>query len=126
MYKDYNIKKDLYYYKLKQVDFDGVETESDVIEIMTNLSDYALKIFPNPVTNTTQTNVTFTIPKSGMVEVNVYDFGGRNYASLTKQYMEAGTYTLPLSFPKGTEEMVFVNLFFNGKNLLSEPVLITN
>ena len=46
--------------------------------------------YPNPFNPTTSIN--FSIPKSGIIELKVYDMLGREVASLINEYKSAGTY----------------------------------
>ena len=49
--------------------------------------------YPNPFNPTT--NITFALPKSGVVVLNVYDVLGKEVASLVNSFTNAGTHIVP-------------------------------
>jgi len=84
-----------YYYRLKQVDFDGTFTYSNVVEaILVKQNETTIAIYPNPTSNTLHMMISTT--KSQPVEVTLYDVAGKRLASNVYQ-VEKGTQTLDLS-----------------------------
>jgi hypothetical protein len=71
------------------------------------VSSYKLVAYPNPF-NPTAT-IAFSIARSGMVELNVYDILGRKVTNLLNEYRAAGSYEVK----------------FNGANLPSGIYLYT-
>ncbi|MEO6903905.1 MAG: T9SS type A sorting domain-containing protein [Bacteroidia bacterium] len=78
---DYNPLTGQSYYRLKQIDFDGKFTYSNIIAINA-IADQSLTIFPNP--SSTNDNIQMNIPndlKGKEVLINVHDLQGRNIYS---------------------------------------------
>jgi hypothetical protein len=84
-----------YYYRLKQVDFDGTFTYSNVVEaILVKQNETTIAIYPNPTSNTLHMMISTT--KSQPIEVILYDVAGKRLASNVYQ-VEKGAQTLDLS-----------------------------
>ncbi len=81
-----------YYYRLRQNDFDGKFSFSNVIEIdISALKDYTLEQnYPNPFNPSTK--ISFSIPKAGNVKLTIYNQIGEVVEQLVNQQLEAGTY----------------------------------
>ena len=78
-----------YYYRLKQVDYDGGYEYSDIIEIDVLLNkDVGLKAYPNPVEN--QTILDIIVSRSDIAEVSVTDFIGREVMRSTLHDVQIG------------------------------------
>jgi hypothetical protein len=96
-YIDNNLKPGKYFYRLRQVDLDGTATVSNIIEV--NISqpvDYNLsQNYPNPFNPSTIIN--FSIPKAGIVTMNVYDVLGKKVATLINEKKDAGSYSVELN-----------------------------
>lgn len=56
-----------------------------------------LSIFPNPVSNTGQVNLTYDLTKSGTITLNVYDITGKLVATPYQGYEIAGSHMLNFS-----------------------------
>ena len=89
-YTDKNIfGSDKFYYRLKQVDFNGSATYSD--EILSNISVKSYELFqnyPNPFNPAT--TITFSIVAKNKVSLIVYNILGQKVAELINKEMEAG------------------------------------
>lgn len=81
-----------YYYRLKQNDFDGKFSYSNVIEIdLGSPKDYSLEQnYPNPFNPST--NISFTLPKKSNVRLTIYNQLGEVVNQLVNQNLEAGKY----------------------------------
>ncbi|MHA2404498.1 MAG: lectin like domain-containing protein [Candidatus Kariarchaeaceae archaeon] len=81
-------------YRLKQVDFDGSYTFSDVVKVE-NLVPSEFKLeqnYPNPFNPTT--TIKFSLPKRANVTLKVYDIMGNQVSILIENLVEAGTHSL--------------------------------
>ena len=92
-----------YYYRLKQVDFDGGYEYSDVIEISVLLNkDTDLKAYPNPAQD--QTILDIIVSRSDRAEVSITDFVGREVRRVTTHDVQIGHNPIELdlsSLPPG-------------------------
>lgn len=81
-----------YFYRLRQNDFDGKFSFSNVIEIdISAPSDYSLEQnYPNPFNPST--NISFTLPKASFVKLIIYNQLGEVVDQLVNQQLEAGKY----------------------------------
>ena len=89
---DENLEPGNYYYRLKQVDFDGTSELSDVIETEVSAPiDYSLsQNYPNPFNPST--TISYSIPNDGHVTIKVYDVLGNEVASLVDEQKQSGTF----------------------------------
>ncbi|RJP68374.1 MAG: T9SS C-terminal target domain-containing protein [Ignavibacteriales bacterium] len=90
-YTDINISgSKVFYYRLKQVDFDGTFEYSQSIEVRNNLpGEYnLLQNFPNPFNPTTTIN--FSLPVKSFVTLKVYNAIGNEIAVLVNEEKPAG------------------------------------
>ncbi len=83
-----------YFYRLKQIDYDGSIEYSIVIsvsfEVPSNFS--LLQNYPNPFNPST--SIKYSIPQADFVSLKVYDLLGREIAVLINQKQKAGNYEI--------------------------------
>jgi murein tripeptide amidase MpaA/5-hydroxyisourate hydrolase-like protein (transthyretin family) len=99
-FTDNNIKTGTFKYRLKQIDFDGSFSFSNIIEVEVNIPyEFALEQnYPNPFNPSTK--IKFTIPpvetrhasSLQMVTLTVYDVLGNEIATLVSEEKPAGIY----------------------------------
>lgn len=105
-FRDRNPEKGLSYYKLRQVDFDGTEVDSEPVAY-TNDTSGEFRLFPNP----THRNLTLsTAEQYDQVDVIIYDLSGRvinrlNYGAIENQDFEL----------EGHPGTYFVEILVNGE-----------
>ncbi|MCZ7609084.1 MAG: T9SS type A sorting domain-containing protein [Ignavibacterium sp.] len=102
-YTDRSVSSGLYSYRLKQVDYNGSFTYSNIIEVnVTTPSQFELsQNYPNPFNPTTKIN--YTIPFDSKVTISVYSVTGELIAELVNDFVTAGAYSVD----------------FDGRNLAS-------
>ena len=93
-----------YYYRLKQIDFDGTfEYSNEVFGSITTPLEFALnQNYPNPFNPTT--NITFTLAEPSFVKLAIYNTLGEEVKVLKNESMNAGSYNISfdaVSFPSG-------------------------
>lgn len=96
-YLDQNLPAGTYYYRLRQVDYDGNSSFSKVVPITFD-GDLALELkqnHPNPFNN--YTSISMVIPKAGRVQLMLYDQMGRPIQQLMDEEKMPGTYTVTLN-----------------------------
>lgn len=93
-FTDKNVNSGKYYYRLKQIDFNGDFTYSETIEISINQPEsFSLsQNFPNPFNPST--TITFSVPEKSNVSLQVYDLLGKEIATLMNEVKAAGNYTI--------------------------------
>jgi hypothetical protein len=92
------------YYRLKQVDFNGDYSYSDVVNVFLFPADYSLtQNYPNPFNPSTM--IKFSLGKTGFTTLKLYDVLGKEVATLVNGELEAGQHEVTFdasSLPSGT------------------------
>ncbi|MDZ7625637.1 MAG: M28 family peptidase [Ignavibacteriaceae bacterium] len=93
------------YYRLKQVDFDGTFSYSDVVNVSYDVpAEFVLsQNYPNPFNPSTRIN--YFVPQESFVSVKVYDFLGREVMTLVNETRAVGSYEIVFdasNLPSGT------------------------
>ncbi len=83
-----------YYYRLKQVDLNGVSDYSNIIEVELGLpSEYTLnQNYPNPFNPSTR--ISFTLPTDSKVLITVYNMLGEEVITLLNKNLSAGNHQI--------------------------------
>lgn len=89
---DRNLKAGTYYYRLKQIDFDGDYEFSDIIEVSVQKPvEFLLnQNYPNPFNATTR--ISYSLKKGGPVELVIFEVNGKEVNRLVDKYHEPGVY----------------------------------
>ena len=114
------------YYKLaprKDDDISGY-VPTDVKEIAVKLpTDYSLKQnYPNPFNPST--NIHYSIPKSGMVTIKVYNVLGQEMRTLVSQTMNAGTYSVSFDASSLNSGVYFYSLSVDNFTQVKKMMLL--
>ena len=93
-YTDPNLEPALYYYRLKQVDYDSNFKYSPVVTAtITGLGKMVLyQNYPNPFNQAT--TIRYDLPKAQKVRLSVFDVNGREIQVLVDEYSAAGSHTI--------------------------------
>jgi hypothetical protein len=93
-FTDNSVNNSTYYYRLKQIDYDGSYEYSDVVEVEIGLLlEFALEQnYPNPFNPTT--NFEYRITDFGFVSLKIYDVLGNEVAVLVNEERPAGIYSV--------------------------------
>ena len=93
------------YYRLKQVDFDGTYSYSDIVNVSYDVpAEFVLsQNYPNPFNPSTR--ISYFVPEESFVSIKVYDFLGREVTTLVNETKSTGSYELSFdasNLPSGT------------------------
>jgi hypothetical protein len=93
------------YYRLKQIDFDGTFSYSNVVNVTYDMpGTFVLnQNFPNPFNPSTR--ITYFVPKESFVSIKVYDFLGREVKTLVNNFQTTGSHEIVFDasdMPSGT------------------------
>ncbi|MHA2100963.1 MAG: M28 family peptidase [Candidatus Kariarchaeaceae archaeon] len=91
-FTDYPIvlTSNVYYYRLKQFNYDGQYLYSQIIEVEVLGSFLLAQNYPNPFNPST--TISFSIPESGNIKLSIYNLIGEEVAILKEGFAEAGRY----------------------------------
>ncbi|MDY0080920.1 MAG: T9SS type A sorting domain-containing protein [Ignavibacteriaceae bacterium] len=87
-----NVANGMYFYRLRQMDYDGTCEYSSVIEADVDFNPNTFMLsqnYPNPFNPSTV--IKFTVPVTGQTSLKVYNALGQEVATLFSQIAEAGT-----------------------------------
>lgn len=94
IFKDSEVNgKTTYYYRLKQIDYDGTANYSEVIEVEYDLIPVEFVLYqnyPNPFNP--ETTIKFGIPEQTVVTIKIYDAIGAEVATIVNEKLDAGYY----------------------------------
>jgi len=94
-YIDRNLANNSYQYRLKQIDFDGSTSYSDIITTEIKIEDFFLyQNYPNPFNPITV--IKYSLANSCFVNLRLMDVTGREVNVLMNQKQSAGTHELTL------------------------------
>ena len=98
-FTDNNLQLGTYYYRLKQIDFDGSSEFSNevMVEVTTPYSFTLNQNYPNPFNPST--NIKFNIPTSSYVNLSVYNLVGEKVGEIVNEILPAGKHNF--SFDAG-------------------------
>jgi plastocyanin len=123
-YSDNNLQSTKYYYRLKQVDFNGSYEYSNVIEAEVNspIKFDLAQNYPNPFNPTTKIN--YSVPSNGNVKLTVYNVLGQEIAVLVNGFMKLGNYTVDFNASNLNSGLYFYKLESNGSSLVKKMMLV--
>ncbi len=109
-FTDCDVIQGSYQYRLKQIDFDGTFEYSQVVEAVIPLATEfsLLQNYPNPFNPSTR--LQYTIGNRQFVSLKVYDFLGREVATLVNQDRPAGSYEVGFDGSNLTSGIYFYRL----------------
>ncbi len=109
---DLNLTTGIYYYRLKQIDFNGDFEFSNTIKITIGVPDeFRLEQnYPNPFNPST--TISYHLPKSSQVELNIYNMYGQIIYKLVDDFQEACRYTVEWSGIDETGKKVASGIYY--------------
>lgn len=106
----------MYFYRLKQIDFDGSLKYSNEIQVEIESAPLTFSLaqnYPNPFNPTT--NISYTLPETGFVNLTVYNSLGEKVTELVNEVEESGKHDVTFS-----AENLSSGLYIYKLNLISE------
>jgi len=109
-FTDNSVESGVYYYRLKQIDFDGSYSYSEVVEADFGLpSDYTLgQNYPNPFNPST--TIEFTAPVDAKITIGVYNLVGEKVAEVTNGNIAAGSHKVDFDASQLTSGIYFYRI----------------
>jgi len=106
-FSDKNLSAGKYYYRLKQIDFDGTFSYSNIIEVDVLLPDeFRLEQnYPNPFNPAT--TISFAVGNTSFVSLKIYDALGKEVATLINEIKQAGEYEIEFSPEPGLASGIY-------------------
>jgi hypothetical protein len=113
-YVDPDLSKNRYYYRLKQIDFDGsFEYSNEVLVDINELADFKLfQNFPNPFNPST--TIKISIPQDNFVKIALYDVLGNELKVLKQDLIDAGIHQFEINGSDLASGMYFVKMVAQG------------
>ena len=110
LFSDVRIPDGNYFYRLKQIDFNGQFNFSYEVEVEVNSpAVYALEQnYPNPFNPSTTIN--YSIAEAGIVKLTVYNLLGQEVALIVNEFKEAGGHTITFDASKLTSGAYFYTI----------------
>jgi len=123
-YLDETVSSGIYYYRLKQVNFDGSFEYLNTVAInLGKPTEFVLKQnFPNPFNP--KTVISFQIPVEGLVNLVVYDVLGNEVTTLINEQKTAGSYDVDLEASDLTSGIYFYKLTAGEFSLTRKMILL--
>lgn len=109
-YVDQDVTSGVYYYRLKQIDFDGtVEYLQTVMIDLGRIRNFKLEQnYPNPFNPSTR--ISFQIPQNSFVTLKIYDLLGNEITSLINKEMIAGNHKVEFDASQLSSGVYFYRL----------------
>ena len=113
-YTDQSVTSGKYYYRLKQIDFDGSFSYSGVIEVEVSLpTEFSLEQnYPNPFNPAT--TIEFSLPTDAQITINIYNLVGEKVAEAASGNYAAGTHKVDINASTLTSGIYFYRLDATG------------
>ena len=113
-FEDNNLTNSRYYYRLKQLDFDGsFEYSNEVFVDITELADFRLfQNFPNPFNPST--TIKISIPQDSFVKIALYDILGNELKVVKQDLIAAGIHNFEINGSDLASGMYFVKMVAQG------------
>ncbi len=110
-------------YRLKQIDYDGSVTYSEILTITNLPESYILhQNYPNPFNPSTR--IDFSVPRNGHVKLEVFDALGTLVATLINDQLEAGHHSRNFNAAGFSSGAYFYRLTADGKSFHKKMLLI--
>jgi len=112
------------FYRLKQVDFDGTFSYSDVVQVTYDVPTAFVinQNFPNPFNPSTR--ITYFLPKESFVSIKIYDFLGREVKTLVNDFLSTGSYEIVFNASDLTSGTYFYTMIAGNYSSTKKMLLL--
>jgi hypothetical protein len=123
-YTDRNLQPGNYYYRLKQIDFNGDYHYSEIVSASIILPEQfeLLQNFPNPCNPST--TISWQTPVGSHQTLKIYDVLGNEIATLVDEYRNAGSYEINFDASSLSSGIYFFQLI--SENFIETRKMILN
>ena len=123
-YLDESVSSGFYYYRLKQVDFDGSFEYLNVVAVdLGTPKEFVLEQnYPNPFNPRTVIN--YQVPVEGLISIKVYDVLGNEIKTLVDEQKSPGIYSVELDATQLTSGIYFYKLSSGTFNSTRKMILL--
>ena len=113
-----------YFYRLKQIDYDGKYEYSQTVEVnWSPFTTYKLEQnYPNPFNPTT--TIGFGIPEKGNVRLSILNILGEEIKVLLNEEMEAGYHSVDFSAESGLPNGVYLYRLQAGNYIETKKMIL--
>ncbi|OEK04570.1 hypothetical protein BFP71_13980 [Roseivirga misakiensis] len=115
------------YYRLKQVDFNGVFEYSSIVSILyDNFEDNALqapKFYPNPINRGAKAQIEYYSKDKQTISIKVLDSQGLSLAE-RKVNLQVGRNSIPFETHRLNQGMYFLRIYGSGRSVQTFKVII--
>nr|MBP9583569.1 PQQ-dependent sugar dehydrogenase [Ignavibacterium sp.] len=108
-YIDESVNFGVYYYRLKQIDFDGTIEYLKAVSVDLGLPKTFMleQNYPNPFNPSTK--IKWQSPISGWQTIKIYDLLGNEVATLVNEFVEAGNHEVEFNTGEGSRQLTLTS-----------------
>ncbi|HCY77049.1 MAG TPA: glucose sorbosone dehydrogenase [Ignavibacteriales bacterium] len=123
-YIDETVKSGVYYYRLKQINFDGSYEYLKVVAIDLGIPQKFLlaQNYPNPFNP--KTIISFQTPVEGLVSLKIFDVLGNEVMTLIDEQKSAGNYSIEMDASQLTSGIYFYKLASKDFSSVKKMILL--
>lgn len=123
-FTDKNVKEN-YSYRLKQIDFDGTFTYSNIVNASGSTLPTTFTLaqnFPNPFNPST--SISYSLPKAGVVTLAIFNTLGQKVKEVVNGFQEVGNYTASINASDLSSGNYIYNISLNGQSINKKMLLL--
>lgn len=110
-----------YYYRVKQVDFDGKFTYSDVVYV-TFIDESAVVLYPSPSVN--EANLDINLGSASKVSIKLFDAASKLITVISDRVMEEGSHNIRIDLTGITAGVYNILLDINGERVTKKLIKV--
>ncbi|RPI68541.1 MAG: T9SS C-terminal target domain-containing protein, partial [Ignavibacteriales bacterium] len=112
-----------YFYRLKQIDFDGTFEYSNEIEVNAAPVSFSLQQnYPNPFNPSTK--ITYSIPQKSFVTIKVYNSLGEEVSVLVNEHKDGGSYNVDFNAADLSSGIYFYKIEADNFSEIKKMILL--